>query len=100
MQELEKVFSFGENEVRTITKDGEAWFIAKDIANVLDFRNAHDMIRVLDEDEKRVLKRKDIENAYSAFTNTKGRSITLITEAGLYSCILRSSKPEAKPFKR
>ena len=38
-------------EVRTINKDGELWFVASDVAKTLEYRDAKNMIRNLDEDE-------------------------------------------------
>ena len=46
------VFNFNQNEVRTIVKDdGEIWFVASDVAKVLEYRDASNMIRNLDADE-------------------------------------------------
>lgn len=48
-----KIFSnedFG--EVRTVVKNGEVYFIAKDVCNVLGFSNSRDAVSKLDDDEK------------------------------------------------
>lgn len=45
-----QVFDFEDNAVRVIEKDGEPWFVAADVARVLDFRDAYNATRVLDDD--------------------------------------------------
>ena len=86
-----KVFQFRENEVRVVGVNGEPWFVAKDVADVLGYRMASDMCRRLDEDEKGTQK-----------TRTLGgeQEVTVINESGLYNAVLGSSKPEAKAFKK
>lgn len=71
--------------------NGEPWFVASDIAKVLEYSEASAMTRQLDDDEKGL-----------SIVQTLGGSQELITinESGLYSAILRSRKPEAKQFKR
>ncbi|MBE6083258.1 MAG: hypothetical protein E7205_11300 [Tissierellaceae bacterium] len=87
-----KVFensNFG--KIRVLEIDGEPWFIAVDIAKVLDYRTAYDMTRILDEDEKGM-----------QIVRTPGgnQNVIVINESGLYSSILRSRKPEVKQFKK
>lgn len=72
-------------------ESGDPWFIAKDIAEILDYRMASDMTRRLDEDEKGTRKMR---------TPFGDQEMTVINESGLYSAILGSSKPEAKAFKK
>lgn len=86
------VFNFNKNEVRTIVKDdGEIWFVASDVATVLDYSVASAMTRHLDEDEKGV-----------SIVHTLGgeQEVSIISESGLYSATLKSRKPEAKQFKK
>lgn len=86
-----QAFSYQEQPVRTVTIDGEPGFIANDLCAVLDIRNPRDTVAGLDDDEKGV-----------ATTDTLGGSqqMAYVTEAGMYSLVLRSRKPEAKMFKR
>lgn len=84
-------FKFNSSTVRVITDDnGEPWFVAKEIAAVLGYSDAEAMTRKLDDDEKQNLQ----------IVGFGPRGVTVINEAGLYSCILTSQKEEAKPFKR
>ena len=75
--------------LRTITKDGEPWFVAKDIAGALGFRDAFNAVQHLDSDEQANL-------PLAGFA----RGATIVNESGLYSLILRSRKPEAKAFRK
>lgn len=78
--------------VRTVLRDGEPWFVANDVLRVLAVSNSKDALRTLDNDEKSGV---DIIDPHGRKQNTN-----CISEAGLYSIILRSRKPEAKAFKR
>jgi prophage antirepressor-like protein len=85
-------YDFSGNQIRTIVDDnGEPWFVAKDVTDVLGFRMASDATRLLDDDEKG-----------KQIVRTRGgdQEVTLVNEPGLYSLILKSRKPEAKAFKK
>lgn len=79
-------------QIRTMNKDGEPWFVANDVLRVLAVSNSKDALRTLDDDEKSGV---DIIDPHGRKQKTN-----CISEAGLYSIILRSRKPEAKAFKR
>lgn len=49
-----QVFNFGDYQVRTVIKEGEPWFVAKDVCSVLELTNNREAISRLDEDEKGV----------------------------------------------
>ena len=85
------VFTFTQQSVRVVMIDDAPWFVATDVAETLDYRNAPDMTRILDEDEKG-----------TQIVRTPGgdQEMTVINESGLYACILKSRKPEAKKFKK
>lgn len=84
-------FQFENNPVQVVSDEhGEPWFIAKEIADVLGYSDAFEMTKKLDDDEKQNLQ----------IAGFGPRGVTIINEAGLYSCILTSQKAEAKPFKR
>lgn len=90
MSEL-KIFTYQENQVRTIQKDGEPWFVLKDVCRVLDLSTPSRVAERLDDDEK----------GMSQIHTPGGPQETIIVnESGLYTVILRSDKPEAKPFRR
>jgi len=84
-------FNYNSNQIRIIVKDGEPWFIAKDVCDILEISNSRDAISRLDDDEKDV-----------AIADTPGgmQSMTVISESGVYALIFTSRKPEAENFKR
>lgn len=92
MDPLQKVFNYRDQQVRTVVKDGEPWFVAKDVCDVLGITDARKSVNLLDEDERNSV----------PITDSLGRDqeTFIINEPGLYSLILRSRKPEAKQFKR
>ena len=89
MNEIVKVYK--NSPVRIVEKDGEPWFVAKDVCDILALGNPRSSIALLDEDERGV---------HSMDTPSGKQEMGIISEAGLYSLILRSRKPEAKAFKR
>lgn len=90
MNEL-KTFTFGTHAVRTVEHQGDLWWVLKDVCEVLEISNARDVFNRLEEDEKGV-----------GQIDTLGGSqkMNIINESGLYSVILRSDKPQAKPFRK
>jgi prophage antirepressor-like protein len=77
--------------VRTVTKEGNTWFVAKDIADVLGYREAKDMTRNLDDDEK---------GAHIVPTLGGEQEALIISESGLFAAILKSRRKEAKEFRK
>jgi hypothetical protein len=79
--------------------DGDPWFRAKDIATVLGYANTTQaVLKNVDNDDRR--KMKELVNLPERLTLDYHTCNTIfINEAGLYSLILRSEKPEAKTFK-
>lgn len=77
--------------VRTVTIDGEPWFIAADVCSVLDHGNPTMAVAALDDDEKGLSSVETLGGAQQMVT---------VNEPGLYSLILRSRKPQARAFKR
>ena len=90
MNELQ-VFNYNGNEVRTIQKDGETWWVLKDVFSVFDLSDTNKTAERLDVDELTRIK---------FVTGGQNREMLCINESGLYNVILRSDKPEAKPFRK
>lgn len=90
MSELE-IFEYASSQVRTVMVDGEPWVIAADVCAVLEIGRPQDSVRYLDEDER---------GTCLVDTPSGEQQMLIVSEAGLYSLILRSRKPEAKQFKR
>lgn len=72
--------------------NGEPWFVLKDVCEVLGISHITDTAKRMDEDEV----------GQTEVTDSMGRkqSTYIINESGLYNVILRSDKPEAKPFRK
>ena len=86
-----QTFNYNNNAVRTIEKDGEPWFVLKDVCDVLTLTNSRMIADRLDADERGV----------SQIDTLGGKqTMVIINESGLYNVILRSDKPEAKPFRK
>ena len=84
-------FDYQNHEVRSLLIEGEPWFVAKDVCEILDLGNPSQAISRLDEDERNtIISNEGIGNPEKS----------VISESGLYSLTLGSKKPEAKPFKR
>jgi len=79
-------------KVRTILIENEPWWVLKDVCNVLGIVEAKSTARRLDNDEVRQI----------PIVDTKGRQNRMyaVNESGLYSVIIRSDKPIAKPFRK
>jgi prophage antirepressor-like protein len=93
IQHALKVFEYEDKRpFRIIDRNGEPWFVLGDVCRELEIANPRDAASRLDDDEKDGV----------GITDAIGRSQrqTIINESGLYSLILRSTKPEAKRFKK
>lgn len=84
-----QVFNFQSHQVRTYEIDGQTWFALKDVCETLDLSNATTTASRLDDDE---LTKLDL-GSQSGLT-------WFVNESGLYSVILRSDKPAARPFRK
>ncbi len=85
-------FAFEDSLVRVrAAADGEPWFVAKDVCNVLEIEYHRDAVGRLDDDERG-----------SVIVDTLGgpQEMATVSESGLYSLVFRSRKPEAKRFRK
>lgn len=86
-----QTFTYNNNNVRTIQQNGEPWFVLSDICKVLGLGTPGKVAERLDPDEKGV---------NQIHTLGGKQEMTVVNESGLYNVILRSDKPEAKPFRK
>lgn len=85
-------FGYGDSLVRVVqTENGEPMWVAKDVCDILGYTHITNTLSKLDEDEKLTVK---------ILQSGQDREMSVINESGLYTLILRSNKPEAKPFKK
>ena len=82
-------------EIRTMTNEqGETFFIGKDVAQALWYKNTRDaMFKHVDEEDKTTVAIRDTGSNYKSQT-------VVINESGLYALVLSSKLPQAKAFKR
>ena len=86
-------FLYGQHEIRTMSdQNGDPWFVAKDVCDVLGIENSRDAVGRVEEDEKNTVRLID--------GNRGNPNTTIINESGLYNLIFRSDKPEARAFRR
>lgn len=74
-----------------VAADGEPWFVAKDVCDILEHSNTSKAVLSLDDDEKGVTK---------GYTLGGEQDLIIINESGLYNLIFRSNKPQAKVFRK
>lgn len=86
-----QVWNYESSEIRTVQVNGEPWFVLADVCKVLEISNSRNISSRLEPDEKGV-----------TLVDTLGgtQQMTIINESGLYTVILRSDKPQAKPFRK
>ena len=90
MNELQ-IFTYNNAQVRTVEINGEPWFVLKDVCDILGLGTTARVAERLDDDEK---------GMSQIHTPGGKQEMTVISESGLYNVILRSDKPEAKPFRK
>lgn len=96
MQNQIQTFQFNGKSIQVINKENQAWFIANEVANLLGYRDAHNLTRILDDDEAgthnmSIRSENGIEQT---------RVVTIINESGLYHAAFKSRKAEVKPFRK
>lgn len=78
-------------KVRVSIINGAPWFVLKDVCDILGVSNSRMVAERLDDDEKGV----------SQIDTLGGKQkVLVINESGLYHVVLRSDKPQAKPFRK
>lgn len=89
MNEIVRVFE--EQMVRIRDLDGEPWFVAKDVCDVLGLTNPSESLRSLDDDEKNTIR-------ITEGIRRGNPEVNIISESGLYKLVMRSRKPAARRF--
>ena len=83
-----QVWNYESSEIRTVQVNGEPWLVLSDVCKVLELSNPSMVAKKLDDDER------------TKFDLGRQGETTIINESGLYTVILRSDKPQAKPFRK
>ena len=89
---MERVFE-GYSVRAFIDEDGNPWFVAKDVCDVLGIANSRDAVAGLDDDERGV-------GTTDTTSSGGGKEATTVSESGLYSLIFKSRKQEAISFRK
>lgn len=84
-------FLFNSQTIRVVTIEGNPWFVAADVRSILNIQQGGKNYATLDTAEMTMRDR-------ASLGMKPGRPVVLISESGLYKLVLRSDKPEAKPF--
>ena len=79
------------NQIRTLNIDGEVWFVANDVCEVLGIENPQDATGRLD--------RADVDST-DISSSGQVRKMSIINESAFYVLVFQSEKPEAERFKR
>ena len=93
-------------KVRVVMRDGEPWFVAKDVCKCLELKDdAGTICRELDEQDKVTLSReefmgRDSNRGIICSVDARVQSLVFVSESGMYDLVMMSRKPEAKAFKR
>lgn len=84
-------YQFDDAPMRVVMIIDDPWFVANDVAAVLGYRDAHNMSRNLDDDEK---------GTHILSTLGGQQEMNIISESGLYTAILKSRREEARRFRK
>jgi prophage antirepressor-like protein len=92
------VFQHPEFTVRGLVREGEPWFVAKDVCHALGLKNSRQVVDDhLDEDELSDVRISDTRSSNGVI---QSRSMTVVSESGVYALIFQSRKPEARAFRK
>lgn len=84
-------FAFDEHLVRVVEREGEPWFVGKDVCGCLGIAKHHQALEDLDDDER---------GTSTVGTPMGDQALIVVSEPGVYRLVFRSRKPEAERFKR
>ena len=87
-----RVWNYESSEVRTVQVNGEPWFVLSDVCKVLELSTPARVAERLEKDE--------VSQTHTIDRMGREQKTTIINESGLYTVILRSDKPKAKPFRK
>ena len=87
-----QVWNYESSEIRTVQVNGEPWFVLSDVCKVLELSTPARVAERLEKDE--------VSQTHTIDRMGREQKTTIINESGLYTVILRSDKPQAKPFRK
>lgn len=87
-----QVWNYESSEIQTVQVNGEPWFVLADVCKVLELSTPARVAERLEKDE--------VSQTHTIDRMGREQKATIINESGLYTVILRSDKPQAKPFRK
>lgn len=95
------VFQFQDSfQLRVIAINGDPWFVAVDLAVILEYRDAANLLRLVDEDERGYSQCEyPLQNQHGEF-GTQTQQLSIISQPGLFRVIAVSRSSRARPFQR
>lgn len=101
MENQLQLFNFKGNQVRTVTINDDPYFVGKDVAEILGYKDLNRAINQhVDSDDRKALSRKNSGDSYATLWSLNDwTNKVVITESGVYSLIFSSELPQAKEFK-
>jgi hypothetical protein len=85
-----QVWNYNAHEIRTVTREGEPWFVAQDVCAILGLGDTSKAVQNLEDAEK---------GTTSVPTLGGVQSMTIVNESGMYALVFKSRKVEAKAFR-
>lgn len=92
MENKMQLFSFEGAQIRSVVIDGEPWFVAKDVCNVLGVQQPARAVENLDSDE--------VSKTHITDSLNRQQETYIVNESGLYALVIRSNKPNARRFRK
>ena len=87
-----QLFNYEHHEVRTITVDGEPWFVLNDLCKVLDVGNPSMVAERID---PLTLSKTEVQNSRGQMRET-----SIVNESGMYEVVIRANGELARTFRR
>jgi hypothetical protein len=84
-------YNFDDLPVRVVLIAGDPWFVANDLAKALGYRDAFNMARNLEDDEK---------GTHIMSTLRGEQELSIVSESGMYAAIFKSRREEAQRFRK
>jgi anti-repressor protein len=89
VEQVQKLFNYNENPIRTVLSNGQIWFVAKDVCEILGISKHRDAVSRLTGNQRGSVKVDTLGGA---------QEMAVINEPGVYKLVFRSKKPEAEKF--
>lgn len=83
-------------KIRVVMRDGEPWFVAKDVAACIEHSDTSAMCKLCREKDKVVASARDFDS--DDLSESGNARITLISESGLYRILAKCNLPKCEPF--